>query len=264
LIPFSDADVQRRSRPFMNFVLLGLNSVIFFYELQIGGLGFLRGDGNIETTTFFFKWGLIPDELTRGESFSNLALTQFTSININSPIPTWVTIFTSMFIHAGLLHFASNMMFLWVFGYGIERRLGHLKFFLFYLLTGAIAALTHLAIDIHSQTPLVGASGAISGVLGAYLLLYPYNRIKVLIVFYFITAVQLRAMYVLGLWFLLQLFNALDSLGISNQVDVAFFAHIGGFIAGAAIIICSKLLTGQALWPSRRRPPWDYWYQTGR
>ena len=264
MIPFSDADVQRRSFPIVNVVLIGLSTMVFLYELEVSGLGLLGGGGNLDTTTFFFKWGFIPDELTRGESFTLLATGAFTSVDIESPVPTWATIFTSMFIHGGLLHFASNMMFLWVFGDNIEGHLGHFKYLLFYLLTGAVATMSHLAIDPHSQTPLVGASGAISGVMGAYLLLYPYNRIKALIVFYFITAVQLPAMYMLGFWFLLQLVNALGSLGLSSQVNVAFFAHIGGFVTGAAIIAASKLLTGQPIWPSRRPPPWDYWYRTGR
>ena len=118
-----------------------------------------------------------------------------------------------MFIHGGLLHFAGNMMFLWVFGDNIEDRLGHVKYLFFYLLAGVAAALSQLAVDPHSAAPMVGASGAVSGVMGAYLLLYPYNRVKALVVFYFITVVQLPAMYFLGFWFLLQVINGLGALG---------------------------------------------------
>jgi membrane associated rhomboid family serine protease len=160
-----------------------------------------------------------------------------------------------MFIHGGLMHIVGNMMFLWVFGDNIEDRLGHVKYLLFYLLTGVVATLSHFGVAPHSQTPLVGASGAISGVMGAYLLLYPYNRIKALIIFFFITAAELPALYMLGFWFLLQLFNGFVSLGISDQVEVAFFAHIGGFVAGAVLAVFYKLLTNQPLWPTRRHPP---------
>ncbi len=163
-----------------------------------------------------------------------------------------------MFIHGGLLHFAGNMMFLWVFGDNIEDRLGHVKYLLFYLLAGVAATLSQLGVDPHSQVPLVGASGAISGVMGAYLLLYPYNRVKALVVFFFITVVQLPAMYFLGFWFLLQVINGLGALGLSAQVNVAFFAHIGGFLAGGVLAAGYLVLTGQRVWPPQRPRP-DYW-----
>lgn len=263
MIPYSDADVRHQSTPVVNALLIGINSLVFLYELQLGGLGLLRGATGLDVTVFFLKWGFIPQELTSGQPFTRLA-TGFAALDIESPVPTVATIFSSMFIHGGLMHFAGNMMFLWVFGNNIEDRLGHVKYLLFYLLTGVIATLSQLAIDPHSQTPLVGASGAISGVLGAYLLMYPYNHIKALVIFFFITVVQLQAVYFLGFWFLLQVLNALGTLGLSDQVNVAFFAHIGGFLSGIVIMGAYKLLTGQPLWPSRRRPPWDYWRRTGR
>ena len=172
MIPFSDADVQRRSFPIVNVLLIGLNTLIFLYELTLGGLGLLWGGSGLDITRFFFKWGFIPDELSSGRSFDGLP-TLFGTVDIKSSVPTWATIFSSMFIHGGLFHFAGNMMFLWVFGDNIEDRLGHLKYLVFFLLTGVVATLSHLAIDPHSQAPLVGASGAIAGVMGAYLLLYP-------------------------------------------------------------------------------------------
>ena len=265
MIPFSDADLRRRSFPIVNILLIGLNTLVFLYELQVSGFGLLGGGGGLDTTTFFYKWGFIPEELTRGEPFTSLGIGLGTSVDISSPIPTEATIFSSMFIHGGLMHFAGNMMFLWVFGDNIEDRLGHFKYLLFYLVGGVVATLSHLAIDPHSQAPLVGASGAISAVMGAYLLLYPYNQIRVLIVFFLIIPVQLKAMYMLGFWFLLQLFNGLGTLGMADAVNVAFFAHVGGFVAGAAIIAAYKVVTGQPVWPSRRRPPpWDYWYRSGR
>ena len=300
MIPFADADVERRSRPVVNLVLIGLNALVFLYELQIGGLSLLDGGGGSDISAFFFKLGFIPDELARGQaciyrylgpvlpgidgscveitrSLINTVVPDLAVIplmdggvlqNIESPLPTWTTLFSYMFVHGGFFHFAGNMAFLWVLGDNIENRLGHVKYLLFYLVTGVSAALSQLAIDPHSQASLIGASGAVSGVVGAYLLLYPYNRIKTLIVFYFITVIELRALYLLGIWSLWQLIQALFSLGLSSDVNVAFFAHVGGVLTGVAIIAVYKLLTRQPIWPSRQhhqqRQPWDYWYRTGR
>ena len=257
MFPFADADVRQRSFPIVNVTLIALSALVFLYELALSGGSVLGGGGNLDISAFFFKFGFIPDELSRGRDFEVLQ-TRFGSLDIASPLPTWTTIFSSMFIHGGLLHFAGNMMFLWVFGDNIEDRLGHVKYLLFYLLAGVAATLSQLAVDPHSQVPLVGASGAISGVMGAYLLLYPYNRVKALVVFYLITVVQLPAMYFLGFWFLLQVINGLGVLSLSAQVNVAFFAHIGGFLAGGVLAAGYLVLTGQRVWPTRRSPP-DYW-----
>ena len=250
----------------INLLFIGLNTLVFLYEVLVGGLGILGGGSNLGMITFFHTWGFIPAEFTRGEPITQLPLGFNLFANIETPVPTWATIFSSMFIHGGLLHFGGNMLFLWVFGNNLEDRIGHLKYLLFYLVTGVAATLTHWVIDPQSQTPLVGASGAISGVLGGYLLLYPYNRIRVLLIlFIFITALQVPVMYLLGFWFLLQLLEGVGSLGVSNQVNVAFFAHIGGFLAGAAIIMIYNILTGQRIWPRRRHfPPSGTKYWRGR
>jgi rhomboid family protein len=256
LIPLFDSDVRRRTSPVINFLLIGLNTLVFLYEFLVGGLGVLSGGSNVGITAFFHTWGFIPAEFPQGEPFTSLRLGFNLTADITTPVPTWVTIFSSMFIHGGLLHFGGNMLFLWVFGNNLEDRIGHIKYLLFYLATGVAATLTHWVIDSQSQVPLVGASGAISGVLGGYMLLYPYNRIRVLVIlFIFITALQVPAMYLLGFWFLLQLLEGFGSLGVSNQVNVAFFAHIGGFLAGAAIIAVYKMLTGQRIRPTRRHFP---------
>ena len=165
---------------------------------------------------------------------------------IDTPLPTWTTIFSSMFIHGGLFHFAGNMMFLWVFGDNVEDWLGHYKYLIFYVLVGIAATLSQLAIDPRSLAPMIGASGAISGVMGAYMLLYPFNRINTLIIFYFITVIRLPAGWLLGLWFLWQAVQGFGSLAISSQVSVAFFAHVGGFVAGVILVAVFKLLTGPA------------------
>ena len=263
MIPYSDADVQHRTFPIVNVLLISVSTLVFLYELQLGGGSLLRGGGNLDSLVFFLKWGFIPGELTSGNAYTSLG-NDIASLNISTPVPTWATIFSSMFIHGGILHFAGNMMFLWVFGDNVEDWLGHLKYLIFYLIAGVAAALSQLAINPDSTTPMIGASGAISGVMGAYMLLYPYNRIKALIIFYFITVIQLPAILLLGLWFAWQLVQGLGSLAIPDQVSVAFFAHIGGFVAGVVLAALYKLLTGQPVWPRRTRNPWDSWYRTRR
>ena len=173
----------------------------------------MRGGGDLDIVAFFAKWGFIPNELTQGVACTHQLLgldrcpelsagflarpeaslpvlslpNGFILLNIDTPLPTWTTMFSSMFIHGGFFHFAGNMMFLWVFGDNVEDWLGHFKYLAFYIVTGIAATLSQLAIDPHSLTPLIGASGAISGIMGAYILLYPFNRINTLIIFFFIT-----------------------------------------------------------------------------
>jgi membrane associated rhomboid family serine protease len=142
-----------------------------------------------------------------------------------------------MFLHGNLLHIGGNMLYLWIFGDNVEGAMGHVKFLLFYLLSGVIAAFSQIAANPNSTTPMIGASGAIAGVLGAYFLLYPYSRVLTLaIFFYFIRLIELPAVFVLGLWFLLQLLNV--SLGVGG--GVAWLAHAGGFIAGALLVFVFK------------------------
>ena len=260
MIPLSDADAPRGRFSPVNRVIIGLNLLVFLYQLALGGLGFLLGGHSRELTFFFLTWGFIPRELTEGVGYQSLV----TLGDIETPIPTWGTIFTAMFIHGGFLHLASNMMFLWVFGGNIEARLGHFKYLLFYLVTGTAATLSHWAVESSSPIPLVGASGAIAGVMGAYLMLYPRNRINSLIIFYFVTVVRLSAMWLLGFWFIWQLVQALFSIGVSSQVSVAFWAHVGGFAAGLAIMAVYKMITREPILPSSRlppsnRPPTRYW-----
>ena len=278
MIPFSDSDVQHRSFPLVTLLLIALNTVVFLYELQLGGFGLLRGGGDLDISAFFAKWGFIPNELSQGVACTHQVLGLdrcpqlsaeflarpeaklpvvnlaggFVLLNIDTPLPTWTTIFSSMFIHGGFFHFAGNMMFLWVFGDNVEDWLGRFKYLVFYVLAGIAATLSQWAIGPNSLTPLIGASGAISGVMGAYMLLYPFNRINTLIIFYLLTVVRLPAVGLLGLWFVWQLVQGVGSLAISNQVSVAFFAHLGGFVAGAVMVGALKLVARQPIWPSRR------------
>ena len=245
MLPISDAGRRHGSFPVVNLALIGLNCLVFLYEIAIGGFGFLFGGGGLSITVFFLKFGFIPHELSSGNAFE-LAGLGSTAIGIASPIPTWGTMISSMFIHGSLMHFIGNMLFLWVFGDNIEDTFGHIKYLLFYLVAGVLATLSHYAIDPSSQTPLVGASGAISGVMGAYLMLYPRNRIRTLLIYILITVIELRAVWLLLIWFVLQAVQGLLSIGVSHDVSTAFFAHIGGFVVG--------VLVGAVVRPFRRGP----------
>lgn len=251
MIPISDTGAVRTGRPDVNIFLIAVNALVFLYMLFLGGL---------DRDIFFFKYGLIPAELAKGVEFTRLGGPL--GPDISSPIPTWGTVFTSMFVHGGFLHFIGNMLFLWVFGDNIEARLGHVKYLLFYLGVGIAAAWAQVATDMDSQVPMVGASGAISGVLGAYLLLYPYNRVTTLVMFFFITVIRVPALFLLGFWFILQLFNGLGSLGpTSSGAGVAYMAHVGGFAAGLLFMAGYKLLLREPIWPRRPwgRSPWRFW-----
>ena len=149
-----------------------------------------------------------------------------------------------------------NMLFLWVFGDNIEDRFGHVKFLLFYLVAGLAAVGAQVAINSDSQTPMIGASGAISGVTGAYLVLFPMSRIRTLLMFGFIMVVYLPAVLVLGAWFVLQAFQGVGSLGTAGG-GVAYWAHVGGFVLGMMVATGYKLVRRESLWPRRRRNPWD-------
>ncbi|HLE40398.1 MAG TPA: rhomboid family intramembrane serine protease [Nitrospirota bacterium] len=147
----------------------------------------------------------------------------------------WATIFTSMFLHGGPLHIAGNMLYLWIFGNNIEDAMGSMRFVIFYLLSGVAAAFSHALLNTESVIPLIGASGAVSGVLGAYVLLYPRARVLTLMVFgFFARMVEIPAMFILGFWFVFQFLSALVSPGVGG--GVAWYAHIGGFIAGMVLI----------------------------
>ncbi len=262
MIPLSDGSVYLRSRPIVNIALLALNGLVFLYSLALGGLSFLIGGSNPAVIEFFYTWGFIPAEFPGRDPFTALGLGFLGAVDITTPVPTWGTIFSSMFMHSGLLHFAGNMAYLWVFGRNLENRLGHVKYLAFYLVAGVLATLSHWFFFQDSRVPLIGASGAISGILGAYLFLFPYNRIRVLVMLGIITVIRLPASYVLGFYLLLQVVQLVFSLGVSDQVSVALWAHVGGFVAGAGIVVLYRLATGQRIWPSRYvsgSRPAQYW-----
>jgi membrane associated rhomboid family serine protease len=250
LIPISDPDLRRRRWPFVNVALIAVSAIVFLYELSLG---------STDRMLFFYQWGLIPAELTDGVESTGL-ITNAGIFDITSPWPAWGTLFSSMFIHGGFAHFIGNMLFLWVFGDNVESRLGHVQYLLFYLAAGVAASWTQIAVDTGSDIPTIGASGAIAGVLGAYLLFYPFSRVNTLVIFFFISMVRVPAIVLLGVWFLLQLFSGVGSLGPTAQSSggVAYWAHVGGFVAGVLLALMYALFRGQPLQWTGRRSSWRW------
>jgi membrane associated rhomboid family serine protease len=214
MIPISD-DNPVDHTPFVNWLLIAACCGAFAWELSLG-------DKGVDDATLAL--GFTPVTLFGHEPAPSEVI----------GIPAWGTLFTSMFLHGGWLHLIGNMLYLWIFGNNIEEGMGHIKFTLFYLATGVIAALTMGLIDPMSNIPMVGASGAISGVLGAYMLLYPRARVRVLVPLGIIPVpFWVRAVWVVGIWFALQLVAA--AYADPTQPGTAFWAHIGGFIAGLVL-----------------------------
>jgi len=219
MIPLKDDNPTTR-KPIITVAFIIINCVVFIYEFSLGGSGF---------SEFTYKYGLIPAELIQGRDLMAPQLSYLST----SP---YLNIFTSMFMHGGILHLGGNMLYLWIFGNNIEDVLGHVKFVLFYLLSGIAAVLAFSLINPNSNVPMVGASGAVSGILGAYVIRFPQAKVLTLIwFFYFIKIVRLPALYLLGFWFLLQIINGSKAILISSSGGVAWFAHIGGFAFGAVI-----------------------------
>ena len=219
MLPFKD-NIPTERFPVITVLIIAINAAVFLYELTLGAAG--------QLDAFFSQYGMTPYEITHGTS---LAYRGF---------PVYMTLITSMFVHAGWLHIGGNMLYLWIFGNNVEDSMGRARFVIFYLLCGLIAGFAQIAIDPSSQVPNIGASGAIAGILGAYLLLFPRAKVTTLIfLIVFITVVQLPAVVVLIFWFLLQVVSGLAGLGTTGD-NVAYFAHIGGFIGGLAMI---KLFT---------------------
>ncbi len=233
MLPLSDPDIVRRRRPLSNIILIVLNFLVFFYELALGSMG---------SDIFIYRFGFIPVELIKGIAITTAVLPDGSMVNVTLPIPAWMTLFTAMFIHAGWLHILGNMLYLWVFGDNIEDRFGHFKYLFFYLLSGLAAAFLQTIVMPASDIPNVGASGAIAGVLGAYLVLFPQSRVRTLVFLFFVTYVRIPALILLGFWFMLQLINVVGSIG-SSGTGVAYFAHIGGFLFGMAVAGVYRLLT---------------------
>jgi membrane associated rhomboid family serine protease len=199
MLPIGDDDSGRRTVPLVTYGLIALNVLFFFVELSGGD-------------AFIAKWAFVPSRF------------------VANPAGDFLTLFTSMFMHAGWLHLGGNMLYLWIFGDNVEDRFGHTKFAIFYLVCGLAATFTQLAFTLGSDVPNLGASGAIAGVLGSYILLFPQESVKVL---EGQQVIQVPALIVIGFWIVLQFFNGIGSIATAAQTGgVAFMAHVGGFVAG--------------------------------
>ncbi len=213
MLPLTDHN-PRRTFPFVNSALIAVNLLVFFWEVSLGARLEQVLTGIAFVPRLFWITGQWVDDMTR--------------------------IVVSMFLHGGFLHVGSNMLYLWVFGDNVEDRLGHGRYVAFYLLCGVVATLGHAFFNPASIVPAVGASGAIAGVLGAYIVLFPRAQVTTLIpILFFITVRQVPAVVLLGIWFVLQLFSGAGSLGAVGSESaggVAWFAHIGGFVAGMVLV----------------------------
>lgn len=253
LIPIHDEN-PTRTKAVVTITLIALNVVAFFLLTPQFGTtrGCTRSDiscrlDNCELNQFFFKWGVVPAEVVEGEQVTGEICDGVETEEKSIPL----SLFTSMFLHGGFLHIGGNMLFLWVFGNNIEDRLGRVKFVFFYLATGLAASLAHVFFNADSLAPTIGASGAVAGVLGAYIVLFPRAMIHTLVGFILFFRVRLPAIAVLSFWFISQFF-----IGSGQQVGeggVAWVAHVGGFLAGMALIY---ILGGGRERPSPAQPAW--------
>ena len=223
--PIKDINPTERF-PFVTIFFIAVNVAVFVYEMSLGP----------HLQAFVAGYGAVPYEITHMVDLVGRS-EGVPIVHTQGPGIPFATIFTSMFIHGGFLHILGNMLYLWIFGNNVEDVLGHVKFFLFYLISGIAAAAAHILTDPNSVIPTVGASGAVAGVLGAYLILFPRARVlTVVFVFIFIRLMMLPAGVLLVFWFVIQAFSGFASLGTGLSGGVAWFAHIGGFIAGIILL----------------------------
>jgi membrane associated rhomboid family serine protease len=215
MFPIGDERVQGGPPPVVTFGLIALNVVAFFIELAQPSEAALQ--------SFIQAWGVVPQEYSAAQDLAPTI-----------PLPFWSTLFTSMFLHGGWMHLGGNMLYLWIFGDNLEKVMGSARFLIFYVVCGLAASFAHIVFGPGSSIPAVGASGAISGVLGGYLLMFPHNRVRVL------TRggiAHVPAMVVLGFWIVIQMINGMGSVAATSETaGVAYMAHIGGFVAGLVLV----------------------------
>ena len=236
MIPIGDEDTGGQpGLPYVNLAIIAINVVVFLYQLV---------DPN-----FTNGYSTVPAEITSGKDIIGqilIAQPDGTAVAIDEaagPNPIWLTLLTSMFMHGGWLHIGGNMLFLFIFGDNIEKAYGHVKYLAFYLVCGIIAGLAHVLSQPDSIIPSLGASGAISGVMAGYLVLFPTNRVKVLLALgiVLLRPITVPAVVMIGVWALLQFVNGLGAIAVTDQTSgVAYWAHIGGFIAGLVITFLAR------------------------
>ena len=239
VFPLYDDNTDRTTTPVVNYILIAINILVFVFLQQLG-----------TNERFTYAFSTVPQEILSGRDIRTPDRIREDPVTGQqllipglqpTPFSVYLTLIFSMFMHGGIAHIAGNMLFLWIFGDNVEHRLGHLRYLIFYLLTGVIASLAHVVITVMFATepgslliPTLGASGAISGVLGGYIVLYPHRRVTVFM-FRFLTEVP--AYVAIGIWFAFQLISGLGILGGgSQQGGVAYAAHVGGFVAGLVLI----------------------------
>jgi membrane associated rhomboid family serine protease len=238
LFPIGDDNRDRERWPVVTAILIGLNVVAFLYELSV------QSRSPAFLAEFIQQWGVVPREYSAGQDLPpTIAL------------PFWSTLFTSMFLHGGWGHLFGNMLYLWVFGDNVEDRLGRVMFVLFYLGTGVVAAVAQVLLNSDSRIPMVGASGAISGVLGAYIAMFPRKQVRV-ILFYMV--IEVPAIVCIGLWALTQFASTLGSFTTrtAETGGVAYLAHAAGFVAGLAVALVWRAIAGVPQFRPRYHRPW--------
>ncbi|MBX3280577.1 MAG: rhomboid family intramembrane serine protease [Acidobacteria bacterium] len=229
MFPIGDDNSDRRITPLVNYALIAANILVFLYQLA--------------DESFTYGYSVVPYEITRGVDLVGAAVYDRSGRMIAppqapGPTPIYLTFLSAMFMHGGLMHIGGNMLYLWIFGDNVEDRMGHAKYLMFYVLCGILASGAHIAFGPQSRIPSLGASGAIAGVLGAYLILYPHQRVRVLIPLGFLSRItEMPAIIVIGLWAALQLFSGIGSIAqTAESGGVAYMAHVGGFVAGVILV----------------------------
>lgn len=243
MIPLRD-NIPSQSPPFINYLMIGICAIVFLFQLS---------EQRAEKAEMVEKYGMIPKrvrhpgqpvevidaELVKSPR-GTIEKRETKRLAVPSPVPAWMTLLTCCFLHGGWMHFLGNMWFLYIFGDNVEDRFGHIGYLILYLAWGVAASLTHLLTNAESTIPTIGASGAIAGVMGAYLWLFPHGRVMTLIPLGFFTRiVELPSILFLGIWFLMQLLSGTMSVGGVETSGVAWWAHIGGFAAG---FVCALVL----------------------
>jgi membrane associated rhomboid family serine protease len=238
VLPIGDENIEGRGPAYVTLALIIIN-VLVFVLLQL------------PNDAFTYSWSMVPAEITSGHDFVGPVTIDGGSFVLGpSPSPIYITIFSAMFMHGGWLHLGGNMLFLYIFGDNVEHTLGPVLFLVFYLAAGVVAAFAQIMVAPGSLIPTLGASGAIAGVLGAYIVLFPANRV---LVYLFYSAIWVPAIVVLGLWFLIQFVSSLGGIFVSQTSEggVAYMAHVGGFVSGVVVGFAARSLLGSRL-PTRR------------